>query len=166
LLHLVVSAMLGVIIGLERERLNQPAGLRTHMILVAGATLAMTLSINLAIQFHPLVPTGDPARLTAQEISGIGFLGDGAMLRFGTRIKGLTTATSIWTMAVVGLMVGAGYYLTGIAATLFLLFILTLLNQIEKRMVPVQKVLHFLIEVQDRPQAGGGQRSETAADLR
>lgn len=151
LLRLVVSAMLGFIIGLERERQNQPAGLRTHMILVSGATLAMTLSINLAIQFHPLVPTGDPSRLAAQVISGIGFLGAGAILRFGTSIKGLTTATSLWTMAVVGLMVGAGYYLTGIAATLFLLFILTLLNQIEKRLIPVQKIFHLLIEVQDRP---------------
>lgn len=151
LLRLIVSAMLGFIIGLERERQNQPAGLRTHMILVAGATLAMTLSINLAIQFYPLVPTGDPARLAAQVISGIGFLGAGAILRFGTSIKGLTTATSLWTIAVVGLMVGAGYYLTSIAATLFLLFILTLLNQIEKRLVPVQKIFHLLIEVQDRP---------------
>ena len=152
LLRLMVSAILGFIIGLERERQNQPAGLRTHMILVAGSTLAMTLSINLATQFHPLIPNGDPARLAAQVISGIGFLGAGAILRFGTSIKGLTTATSLWTMAVVGLVIGAGYYLTGSAATLFLLVILTLLNHIEKRLVPGQRIFHLLIEAQDRPE--------------
>ena len=77
----------------------------------------MTLSINLAIQFRPLVPNGDPARLAAQVISGIGFLGAGAILRYGPNIKGLTTAASLWTMAVVGLAVGAGHYLSGVAAT-------------------------------------------------
>lgn len=166
LLRLIVSAVLGLIIGLERERQNQPAGLRTHMILVAGSTLAMTLSINLATQFQPQGTNGDPARLAAQVISGIGFLGAGAILRFGTSIKGLTTATSLWTMAVIGLMVGAGYYLTGCAATLFLLSILTLLNQIEKRLVSVQKIFHLLIEIQDRPGVVTEIRSKLAQSQR
>ena len=70
LLRILIAAALGAVIGLEREYSQQPAGLRTHIILVVGSTLAMTLSVNLAIQFQPLVPNGDPARLAAQVISG------------------------------------------------------------------------------------------------
>ncbi len=80
-LRLLVAAVLGGLVGYERERNNQPAGLRTHIILVVGAALAMVLSVNLAMQFKPLVPNGDPARLAAQVISGIGFLGVGAIIR-------------------------------------------------------------------------------------
>jgi len=95
LIRLGLAALLGMIVGFERERQNQPAGLRTHAILAIGSCLAMTISINLAVQFVPHVPNGDPARLAAQVISGIGFLGAGAILRYGTNVKGLTTATSL-----------------------------------------------------------------------
>jgi putative Mg2+ transporter-C (MgtC) family protein len=122
-------------VGYERQRNNQPAGLRTHIILVVGATLAMTLSINLAMEFRPLVPNGDPARLAAQVISGMGFLGVGAIIRFGANIKGLTTATSMWSMAVVGLVVGAGYYLVAAFTTGLLLITLILINFFEKRYI-------------------------------
>ena len=105
LIRLGLAALLGMIVGFERERQNQPAGLRTHAILAIGSCLAMTVSINLAVQFVPYVPNGDPARLAAQVISGIGFLGAGAILRYGTNVKGLTTATSLWTVAIVGLAV-------------------------------------------------------------
>ena len=132
--RLLVAAALGALVGYERQRNNQPAGLRTHIILVIGATLAMTLSINLAMEFRPLVPNGDPARLAAQVISGIGFLGVGAIIRYGANIKGLTTATSMWSMAVVGLVVGAGYYLIAAFTTGLLLFTLILINFFEKRL--------------------------------
>ena len=132
IIRIIIGAVLGALVGMERERQGQPAGLRTHIILVVGATLTMTLSINLAIQFRPLVPNGDPARLAAQVISGIGFLGAGAILRYGPNIKGLTTAASLWTMAVVGLAVGAGHYLSGVAATALILIALIILNAIEK----------------------------------
>ncbi len=102
-IRVLIAAIIGALVGFERERQGQPAGLRTHIILVVGAALTMTLSINLAIQFRPYVPNGDPARLAAQVLSGIGFLGAGAILRYGPNIKGLTTATSLWTLAVVGL---------------------------------------------------------------
>lgn len=118
-LRLLVAAFLGALIGLDRERQNQPAGLRTHIILVTGAALAMTLSINMSMQFKALAPNGDPSRLAAQVLSGIGFLGAGAILRYGTSIKGLTTATSLWTMAVVGLAVGAGYIWVAVGTTVF-----------------------------------------------
>jgi putative Mg2+ transporter-C (MgtC) family protein len=135
ILRILLGAALGAVIGFERERDNQPAGLRTHMILVTGATLAMVLSINLGYLFARPGTPADPARLAAQVISGIGFLGAGAILRYGFNVKGLTTATSLWTMAIVGLAVGAGYYLIGIVTTALMLVVLGLLNILENRFV-------------------------------
>ncbi len=132
-IRMLVTAVLGGLVGLERERHNQPAGLRTHIILAIGSTLAMCVSINLAMQFHPLAPNGDPARLAAQVLSGIGFLGAGAILRYGTNVRGLTTAASLWTIAVVGLAVGAGHYIPAIAATVLLFGVLQALDLLEKK---------------------------------
>lgn len=133
ILRVLVGAVLGAAVGLERERQDQPAGLRTHMILVIGATLAMVLSVNLGYLFARPGTPADPARLAAQVISGIGFLGAGAILRYGFTVKGLTTATSLWTMAIVGMAVGAGYYLIGVVTTVMILVVLALLNIIENR---------------------------------
>ncbi|NLF50962.1 MAG: MgtC/SapB family protein, partial [Leptolinea sp.] len=144
-LRLIIASVLGALIGLDRERQNQPAGLRTHIILVTGAALAMTLSINLSMQYRTMATNGDPTRLAAQVLSGIGFLGAGAILRYGTNIKGLTTATSLWTMAVVGLAVGAGYLLVAIGTTVFLLSALTILNRIEKNKLTVNVVRQLWI---------------------
>ena len=135
ILRILLGAALGAVIGFERERDNQPAGLRTHMILVIGATLSMVLSVNLGYLFARPGTPADPARLAAQVISGIGFLGAGAILRYGFNVKGLTTATSLWTMAIVGLAVGAGYYLIGVITTALMLLVLGLLNVIENRFV-------------------------------
>lgn len=142
IIRLAVSLGLGGIIGFERERDNQPAGLRTHMILVLGACLAMILSINLGIEFG-----GDPARLAAQVVSGIGFLGAGAILRFGVNIKGLTTATTLWTMAIVGMAVGYGYYLVGVVTTALMLLTLTVLHLFEHKFVRVNITRNILIDV-------------------
>lgn len=150
IVRLILAAGLGAFIGYEREMHSQPAGLRTHVILVVGACLAMTISINLAMQFYPQVPNGDPARLAAQVVSGIGFLGAGAILRYGPNVKGLTTATSLWTMAIVGLAVGAGHYLPAVAATALLLFALVLLNAFEKRYMRGIKIVNILISAEDR----------------
>lgn len=151
LIRLLISTVLGAIIGFERERQNQPAGLRTHTILAVGSTLAMTLSINIAMQFREVVPNGDPARLAAQVISGIGFLGAGAILRFGNNIRGLTTATSLWTLAIIGLAVGAGHYFSAVAATILLLIMLTLMDAVEKRFIKIHRTMNVIIEVEDRP---------------
>jgi len=134
-MRLLISALLGACIGFEREKRNQPAGLRTHTILSVGSALAMCISIDLAIQFRTMAPNGDPARLAAQVISGIGFLGAGAILKFGASIKGLTTATSLWTVAIIGPAVGAGHFFAATATTLLLLFVLILLNTFEKKFV-------------------------------
>ncbi len=135
ILRVVVAAVLGSLVGFERERQDQPAGLRTHMILVIGATLAMVLSVNLGYLFARPGTPADPARLAAQVISGIGFLGAGAILRYGFTVKGLTTATSLWTMAIVGMAVGAGYYLIGVVTTALMLIVLAFLNVVENRFV-------------------------------
>ena len=145
LIRLGLAAVLGMAVGDERERQNQPAGLRTHAILAVGSCLAMTISINLAIQFVPDVPNGDPARLAAQVVSGIGFLGAGAILRYGTNVKGLTTATSLWAIAIVGLAVGAGHYFSAVGTTLALLIVLTLLNVLEKRFIRVYQTITVVV---------------------
>jgi putative Mg2+ transporter-C (MgtC) family protein len=151
LIRLLIAAGLGAAVGFERELSQQPAGLRTHIILVVGATLAMTLSVNLAIQFQPLVPNGDPARLAAQVISGIGFLGAGAIFRYGVSIKGLTTATSLWTMAVVGLVVGVGLYLAAVGATILILIVLFAINIIEDRFINPYLAVTLTLSATDRP---------------
>ncbi len=145
LLRIALSMVLGGVIGFERERDNQPAGLRTHMILVIGACLAMILSINIGAVSHT-----DPGRIAAQVISGIGFLGAGAILRFGFNVKGLTTATTLWTMAIVGLVIGAGYYWIAIITTIIMLIVLAALNVIEKNYVRVNVIRNIVIDLQDR----------------
>ncbi len=146
ILRLLVGAVLGAAVGIEREQHDQPAGLRTHMILVIGATLAMVLSVNLGYLYAREGTPSDPARLAAQVISGIGFLGAGAILRFGFNVKGLTTATSLWTMAIVGMTVGAGYYLIGVVATILMLVVLSLLSFIENRFVRTSVSRYIQVE--------------------
>jgi putative Mg2+ transporter-C (MgtC) family protein len=150
-LRLLAAAVLGGLVGLERERHNQPAGLRTHIILTIGSALAMCVSIDLAMQFQPYVPNGDPARLAAQVISGIGFLGAGAIFKYGTSVKGLTTATSLWTVAIIGLAVGAGHYFSAIVATALLLLALSALDLLEKKYLVSITTRTISMRVQDKP---------------
>lgn len=151
IIRILVATLLGAVIGFERERQNQPAGWRTHIILVVGSTLAMTLSINLAIEFQPLAPNGDPARLAAQVLAGIGFLCAGAIFRLGLNVKGLTTAASMWTMAIVGLAVGAGMFKASIAVTAIVLAVLELLDLVEKRLFGANVPLTLTLQATDRP---------------
>ncbi|RMF93622.1 MAG: MgtC/SapB family protein [Candidatus Schekmanbacteria bacterium] len=130
LLRIVITAILSGIIGLERERRNQPAGFRTHIILGIGSVLTMLVSTYMA-DIYPQ-HTNDPARIAAQVVTGVGFLGAGAILRFGANVKGLTTAASLWTTAVIGLAIGCGFYFGGIVATFIIVVALTLLNKVEK----------------------------------
>jgi putative Mg2+ transporter-C (MgtC) family protein len=150
-LRLLAAAVLGGLVGLERERHNQPAGLRTHIILTIGSALAMCVSIDLAMQFQPYVPNGDPARLAAQVVSGIGFLGAGAIFKYGTSVKGLTTATSLWTVAIIGLAVGAGHYFPAIVATALLLLALSALDLLEKKYLVSITTRTISMRVQDKP---------------
>lgn len=132
LIRLAFSFLVGALIGVERETHNQPAGLRTHILICIGATLIMMLSIYIP-QIFTDFQNGDPGRIAAQVVSGIGFLGAGAILKFGADVKGLTTAASIWTIAAVGLAIGAGMYLVSAIAVGIILFALTVMDLFEKR---------------------------------
>jgi putative Mg2+ transporter-C (MgtC) family protein len=134
-MRLVFSLIAGFCIGYEREKHYQPAGLRTHMALSLGACLIMLLSIYIPVMFNGSNPNADPARLAAQVISGIGFLGAGAIFRLGFDVRGLTTAASIWTTSGIGLAFGAGFHLLGLFGTIFLIIVLQLFDVIENRMV-------------------------------
>ncbi len=151
LLRVLIAAALGALVGWQREANHEPAGLRTHVILVLGSALCMTLSINIAQQFRTTALNGDPGRIAAQIVTGIGFLCAGAIIREGFTIKGLTTATSLWTMAIVGMTVGLGYYLTSIVVTFFILLILTVLNSLEKRYIHPHTEVTVTLKAADRP---------------
>lgn len=127
MIRLAAAVILGGVVGFNREKDGQPAGLRTHIILVVGACLAMLVSIELGGQRF------DPARLASAVLSGIGFLGAGAILRYGPTVRGLTTAATLWTMAVIGLATGAGYLLEAGAFTFVLLVVLGGLRRLEAR---------------------------------
>ena len=109
LLRLVAAAILGGIIGFERSGNRHEAGLRTHIIVCLGAAAVMIIGELICLRYG-----GDPARMSAQVISGIGFLGAGSIIMDGSRIRGITTAAGIWTTACVGIVVGAGYYIIAI----------------------------------------------------
>ena len=147
-LRLAAALLAGGAIGFERERDSQPAGLRTHMILALGAALVMILSINIAIEFQG--QDAEPTRLAAQVVSGIGFLGAGAILRFGFNVKGLTTASTLWTTAMVGMAIGYGYYLVSLFAVVIMLVVLTLVERFEKKFVRVNIMRTVVIDVHDR----------------
>jgi len=132
LVRILVSFFIGMLIGIERETHDQPAGLRTHILISIGATVVMLISIFIPQTFTNL-QNGDPGRIAAQVVSGIGFLGAGAILKYGADVKGLTTAASIWAMAALGLAVGAGMYIIGFIGAAVILFALTVMNLFEKR---------------------------------
>ncbi|AFG36794.1 MgtC/SapB family protein [Spirochaeta africana] len=129
-LRLVLALVFGGAIGWERERHSQPAGLRTHMLICMGAALVMVLSAGLTTQF-PTEQGADPGRIAAQVISGIGFIGGGAILRLRGSVKGITTAASLWVAAGLGLTVGAGMYATAVLATALIIFTLGVLTRLE-----------------------------------
>ncbi len=132
LLRLLVSMIIGTIIGLERETHRQPAGLRTHILICLGSTLFMLISIYIP-QVYENFKNGDPGRIAAQVVSGIGFLGAGAILKMGVNIRGLTTAASIWSVSAIGLAIGAGMFFSAFIASAIVLSVLMLFETFEKR---------------------------------
>lgn len=138
LIRLSLGFATGAIIGFERSARRQAAGLRTHILIATGATLLMLLSIYLPQQLNP-EKMGDPGRIAAQVVSGIGFLGAGAMIRLGNNIRGLTTAASLWFVAAVGLTIGAGMFLIAGAAVVIGLITLILLSVLERKIFPSER---------------------------
>lgn len=130
--RLMLSLLLGSIVGYERKRKGQTAGVRTFSLIAMGATLAMLLSIYVPQEYLGL-KNGDPGRIAAQVITGVGFLGAGAIIQMKGSVRGLTTAAGIWMVATIGMAVGVGMYWVSIAATALILFILVQLERIEHR---------------------------------
>lgn len=147
--RLVLAAVLGSVIGFERERLSWAAGLRTHMLVCVGSALIMIVS---AFGFADVLGNDhvvlDPSRVAAQVVSGIGFLGAGSILLRGEIIRGLTTAASLWSVAAVGLAVGGGLYTASIAATIIVLIILAGIKPIEKRFITVKQRRQLILLVE------------------
>lgn len=124
-----VAVLLAFFIGWERERHDRPAGLRTHILVCLGSALLTVVSESYG-------DWGDPARISAQIVSGIGFLGAGTIMRHGSVVRGLTTAASLWTVAAIGMAVGRGgiYLLLATFVTLVVYLVLSLLNRLEGRL--------------------------------
>ncbi|MHB8923141.1 MAG: MgtC/SapB family protein [Thermoleophilia bacterium] len=136
--RIILGALLGGLVGLEREVRGQAAGFRTHTLVATGSTLFTLVSIY---GFVGLQPEGgqamvyDPSRIAAQIVVGIGFLGAGAIMRHGTSVKGLTTAASLWVVAALGMSVGAGYYLGAVTVVILLLLVLRGMRSAEDRLL-------------------------------
>ncbi|MCR4791077.1 MAG: MgtC/SapB family protein [Treponemataceae bacterium] len=134
LFKLLISFIEGLIIGIERKMRQQAIGMRTLILISVASTLLMILSIYLGKCFG-----GDSARLAAQVVSGIGFLGGGAIMRQGLNIRGLTSAATIWGAAALGLAVGAGLYIPSFIALGFFMIALIVLEKIESRYFPAER---------------------------
>ena len=148
-LRLVLSCVLGGIIGYERQSRRKSAGLRTNVLVCLGACLIMVLSQAMYQQVEGLT-NADPARLAAQVVSGIGFLGAGAIMKEGLTVTGLTTAACLWVVAGVGLAVGGGFYSGALITTALVFVTLGSLSRLDE-WVDHEKNLSLTIHTVDRP---------------
>lgn len=136
--RLLLAAILGGLIGLEREMSGKAAGLRTNLLICVGAALLMEISINLAVGANEAAGgqmRSDPARIAAQIVSGIGFIGAGSILQARGGITGLTTAATIWVVAAIGMAVGARFYVEAVGSTVLVAAALVVLARVERVMI-------------------------------
>ena len=133
--RLACALIIGVVIGIERETAHRPAGMRTHMLVALGSCAVMITSQLMFSEYHALGANPDPGRLSAQVIAGVGFLGAGTIIREGASVKGLTTAASIWTVACLGIAVGAGYYFVGLVGMCCVLVTLTVFEWLQEKLI-------------------------------
>jgi len=147
ILRLLTAALLGSFVGIEREKKKRAAGLRTHVLVCLGSALVMVLSEYLFNAYRGLTNV-DPARLGAQVISGIGFLGAGTIIKQGVSVKGLTTAASLWATACIGLAAGAGFYTAAVVAAVIVFVTLRTLSKFENK----EKALTGIsVKIENRP---------------
>jgi len=147
-LRLLLSCVFGGLIGYERESHHKTAGLRTHILVSIGSCLIMILSIKIYESVQGFT-NADPARLAAQVVSGIGFLGAGSIIKDGPTVKGLTTAASLWVVSGVGLAVGSGYYMGAFLTTGLVFLTLTILARLENK--EYQTLISLYITTIDTP---------------
>jgi putative Mg2+ transporter-C (MgtC) family protein len=144
ILRLVMAILCGGIIGFERGRVGRPAGLRTHILVCLGSTLA-TLTNQYVFQTYDV---SDPTRLGAQVISGIGFLGAGTIIVTGRhQVKGLTTAAGLWATACMGLAIGIGFYKAAVVGCVLIFFSTVVLHRLDNNMLSKSKVLDIYMEI-------------------
>lgn len=136
--RLALAVLLGGIVGVERELSGKPAGLRTNILICLGSALLMDLSITIGADQGRL---GDPARIAAQVVTGVGFLGAGTIMQARGEVVGLTTAATIWVVAAIGLAVGAGHRAEAIAAALLVTLVLTALGWLERWMLSFRRIV-------------------------
>lgn len=148
LVKLGIGAVLGGAIGYEREVSGRPAGIRTHMLLVIGVVLFAEVS--------KVFGAGDPGRIAAQIVTGVGFLGAGTILRMGIEIKGLTSAASLWAVAAIGMAVSTGgaFLLVAVACTALTLITLAYVSKLERKLVPYAHPMALQVEL-DSPECLG-----------
>ena len=135
LFRLVLAAILGGAIGLEREVRGKAAGFRTNLLICVGAALLMELSIGVAALVDPAQTNADPARIAAQIVSGIGFLGAGTIIQSRGSVVGLTTAATLWVVAAIGMAVGARAYVEAVGTTILVFIALIALSRVEESIV-------------------------------
>lgn len=146
-IRLALAVIFGGLIGLERERKHRPAGFRTHILICLGASMTTLTSQYLFLSLHQFT---DIARLGAQVIAGIGFIGAGSIIvTQRRRVKGLTTAAGLWASAAIGLCFGAGFYEGGIIAALLILAVELLFSKIEYRIMNNAREVNLLVEYKD-----------------
>ena len=131
IIKLILAVIVGGFTGYEREKSNQFAGFRTHILVAIGSCITSIIALELFTKYSS-ISTMDPARLPAQVLSGIGFLGAGAILKNSNGIRGLTTAAGIWTTACIGIAIGYGQYVAGIVAWLLVMATLYILKNFDK----------------------------------
>ncbi|MBE0451276.1 MAG: MgtC/SapB family protein [Clostridia bacterium] len=129
IIKILLAVFIGGVIGLEREAINRPAGLRTHILVCVASALIMDVNIKLIVGYV----NADPVRMGAQVISGMGFLGAGTIIKEGVTVKGLTTAAGLWSVACLGLVIGAGYYMLALFAVVIMWITLKVFSRFETR---------------------------------
>lgn len=144
-IRLVLSLVFGSIVGFERETSGRPAGLRTHLLVCMGSTLITIVSIT-GFPF-----TADPARVAAQIVSGVGFLGAGTIMKEGAIVKGLTTAASLWVVAGIGMAVGTGNYLAATITTAFVIIALSFVRQLNVNVLHGANQKRFTFVAKNHP---------------
>lgn len=149
-IRLLLAALLGGLIGIERETLNKSAGFRTHILVCIGSCLIMIVSISIYMQYHTTV-NADPGRIAAQVVNGIGFLGAGAIIRSGSNVRGLTTAATLWVVAGLGLAVGAGVYVPAIMTTILVFVSLVYFSKVEEKVSNRKRLYTILLTLEDSP---------------
>ena len=161
-LRILAAVIIGGLIGLERGLKNRPAGLRTYMLVCVGACLVMLTNQYILETFK----TGDPVRMGAQVVSGIGFLGAGTIIvTRRNQIKGLTTAAGLWTAAGVGLALGVGFYEAAVIGGFAVFFVMTLLQRMDNSMHRNAKVLEVYVELGNTLSLGDFLREVRSRDI-